>query len=71
MLIKFKELYVLEKEKFPHRKTQTRTEDEIEIVTELRTKNINNKTWELKGNKIKLKREKTLGQEHKNFTKQK
>lgn len=52
-------------------KTQTRTEDEIEIVTELRTKNINNKTWELKGNMIKLKREKTLGQEHKNFTKQK
>lgn len=52
-------------------KTQTRTEDEIEIVTELRTKNINNKTWELKGNKIKLKREKTLGREHKNFTKQK
>lgn len=52
-------------------KTQTRTEDEIEIVTELRTRNINNKTWELKGNKIKLKREKTLGQEHKNFTKQK
>lgn len=55
----------------PKHRDKTRTEDEIEIVTELRTKNIKNKTWELKGNKIKLKREKTIGQEHKNFTKQK